>query len=279
MRIRSVLIKRILQQKSGLFGGLLILAFLGMAFAPMLFSPFDPLETHKAFRLEPPNSQFWFGTDELGRDILSRIIWGCRISLTTSFFTVVVANFFGTFLGLVSGYYGGFRDNVIMRLMDILFSFPFVILAILIIAITGSGAVTVILCLSVAYLPYSARVARGAVLSVKEIQYVEAAKAAGATDLRIILKHILPNIAATLIVMITMNFAFVLLAESALQFLGFGVAPPAPSWGLMLKESRRFLELAPWTAIFPGLAIALAVVGFNLMGDGLRDFLDPKMRD
>jgi len=276
---RSILLKRILRQKSGILGAMLIIAILSMAVAPGLFAPQDPLERFKTHRLEPPNVKFWCGTDDLGRDLLSRIIWGSRVSLLTSFLTVIVTNFCGTLLGLLGGYYGGLRDNAIMRFMDVMFSFPFILLAILIIAISGPGLVPVVVCLSIGYLPYSARVARGAVLSVKENQYVEAAKAAGASDFRIILKYILPNIAATLIVFVTMNFAFVLLAESALQFLGFGVAPPTPSWGLMLREARRFLELAPWMAIFPGLAIALAVVGFNLLGDGLRDFLDPKMRE
>ena len=279
MSNRSILIKRLLREKSGLVGVLLIVGFLTVAIAPGIFAPYDPIEMHNKHRLEPPSKQFWCGTDEFGRDVLSRILWGCRMSLLTSFLTVVVTNICGTILGLIGGYYGGFRDNIIMRFMDVLFSFPFILLAILIIAISGPSLSSVVACLAIAYLPYSARVARGAVLAAKENQYVEAAKAAGATDLRIILKYILPNITATLTVFVTINFAFVLLAESGLQFLGFGVAPPTPSWGLMLREARRFLELAPWTAIFPGLAIALAVVGFNLLGDGMRDFFDPKMRD
>ena len=278
MYSNHILLKRITREKSGLIGLFLIVSFLVMAMAPGIFSPYDPIEMDKKHRLEPPSWQYWCGTDEFGRDILSRIIWGCRMSLLTSFLTVVVTNFFGTILGLIGGYYGGIRDNIIMRFMDILFSFPFILLAILIIAISGPSLASVVTCLAIAYLPYSARVARGAVLAIKENQYVEAAKAAGATDFRIIRKYILPNITATLTVFVTINFAFVLLAESGLQFLGFGVAPPTPSWGLMLRESRRFLELAPWTAIFPGLAIALAVIGFNLLGDGMRDFLDPKMR-
>jgi len=277
--MRNILLKRIYKEKSGLMGAFLIAGFLIVAIAPGLFAPYDPLEMHGKHRLEPPSNQFWCGTDEFGRDILSRIIWGCRMSLLTSFLTVVVTNFCGIILGLIGGYFGGIRDNIIMRFMDVIFSFPFILLAILIIAISGPSMASVVVCLAVAYLPYSARVARGAVLTVKENQYVEAAQAAGASDLRIILKYILPNISDTLIVFVTINFAFVLLAESGLQFLGFGVAPPTPSWGLLLREARRFLELAPWAAIFPGLAIAMAVVGFNLLGDGMRDFFDPKMRE
>jgi ABC-type dipeptide/oligopeptide/nickel transport system permease subunit len=275
---KQVLLKRILRQKSGLFGAFLILLFLTTAAFPGLFSNYDPLEMNKKHRLEAPSGQFWFGTDEFGRDIFSRVIYGSRVSLFISFFTVVLANFGGIILGVLGGYFGGMRDNVIMRLMDVLFSFPFILLAILIIAITGPGVFNVIISLAVAYLPYSARIARGAVLAVKESQYVEAAKASGASDLRVIGKYIMPNITAPIVVYVTMSFAFALLSEAGLQFLGLGARPPTPSWGLMLNETRGIIEFAPWTGIFPGGAIALAVVGFNLFGDGLRDLLDPKMK-
>jgi peptide/nickel transport system permease protein len=162
--------------------------------------------------------------------------------------------------------------------MDIMFSFPFILLAILIIAITGPGVFNVIISLAVAYLPYSARIARGAVMAVRESQYVEAARASGASDARVIVKYIMPNITAPIVVYVTMSFAFALLAEAGLQFLGLGARPPTPSWGLMLNETRGIIEFAPWTGVFPGLAIALAVIGFNLFGDGLRDLLDPKMK-
>ena len=275
---KKVLLKRILRQKSGLLGAFLILLFLTAAAFPGLFSTYDPLEMNKEHRLEAPSAQFWFGTDEFGRDIFSRVIYGSRVSLFISFFTVVLANIGGIILGVLGGYFGGLRDNVIMRLMDVLFSFPFILLAILIIAITGPGVFNVITSLAVAYLPYSARIARGAVLAVKESQYVEAAKASGASDLRVIGKYILPNITAPIVVYVTMSFAFALLSEAGLQFLGLGARPPTPSWGLMLNETRGIIEFAPWTGVFPGLAIALAVVGFNLFGDGLRDLLDPKMK-
>jgi peptide/nickel transport system permease protein len=274
----EVLVKRILRQKSGLLGVFLILLFLTTAAFPGLFSTYDPLEMNKKHRLEAPSAQFWFGTDEFGRDIFSRVIYGSRVSLFISFFTVVLANIGGIILGVLGGYFGGLRDNFIMRLMDVLFSFPFILLAILIIAITGPGVFNVIISLAVAYLPYSARIARGAVLAVKENQYVEAAKASGASDLRVIGKYILPNITAPIVVYVTMSFAFALLSEAGLQFLGLGARPPTPSWGLMLNETRGIIEFAPWTGIFPGLAIAMAVIGFNLFGDGLRDLLDPKMK-
>ena len=276
---KKVLLKRILRQKSGLLGAFLILLFLTTAAFPGLFSNYDPLEMNKKHRLEPPSAQFWFGTDEFGRDIFSRVIFGSRVSLIISFFTVMLANIGGIVLGVLGGYFGGLWDNVIMRLMDVLFSFPFILLAILIIAITGPGVFNVIISLAVAYLPYSARIARGAVLAVKESQYVEAAKASGASDLRVIGKYILPNITAPIVVYVTMSFAFALLSEAGLQFLGLGARPPTPSWGLMLNETRGIIEFAPWTGVFPGLAIALAVVGFNLFGDGLRDLLDPKMKE
>ena len=275
---KEVLVKRVLRQKSGLLGAFLILLFLSTAALPGLFSNYDPLEMNKKHRLEAPSAQFWFGTDEFGRDIFSRVVCGSRVSLFISFFTVVLANIGGIILGVLGGYFGGLRDNIIMRLMDVMFSFPFILLAILIIAITGPGVFNVIISLAVAYLPYSARIARGAVLAVKESQYVEAARASGASDLRVIGKYIMPNITAPIVVYVTMSFAFAMLAEAGLQFLGLGARPPTPSWGLMLNETRGIIEFAPWTGIFPGLAIAMAVIGFNLFGDGLRDLLDPKMK-
>lgn len=275
---KTVLLRRILCQKSGLLGAFLILLFLTTAALPGLFSNYDPLEMNKKHRLEAPSAQFWFGTDEFGRDIFSRVVYGSRVSLFISFFTVVLANIGGIILGVLGGYFGGLRDNIIMRLMDVMFSFPFILLAILIIAITGPGVFNVIISLAVAYLPYSARIARGAVLGVKESQYVEAARASGASDLRVIGKYIMPNITAPIVVYVTMSFAFALLSEAGLQFLGLGARPPTPSWGLMLNETRGIIEFAPWAGIFPGLAIALAVIGFNLFGDGLRDLLDPKMK-
>ena len=275
---KQVFLRRMLRQKSGILGALLILLFLTTAAFPGLFSKYDPLEMNKKHRLEPPSVQFLFGTDEFGRDIFSRVIFGSRVSLFISFFTVVLANLGGIILGVVGGYFGGLRDNIIMRLMDIMFSFPFILLAILIIAITGPGVFNVIISLAVAYLPYSARIARGAVMAVRESQYVEAARASGAGDLRVIVKYIMPNITAPIVVYVTMSFAFALLAEAGLQFLGLGARPPTPSWGLMLNETRGIIEFAPWTGIFPGLAIALAVIGFNLFGDGLRDLFDPKMK-
>jgi len=275
---RTVLRRRILRQKSGLLGAFLILLFLTTAALPGLFANYDPLEMNKKHRLEAPSAQFWFGTDEFGRDIFSRVVHGSRVSLFISFFTVVLANIGGIVLGVLGGYFGGWRDNIIMRLMDVMFSFPFILLAILIIAITGPGVFNVIISLAVAYLPYSARIARGAVLAVKESQYVEAARASGASDLRVIGKYIMPNITAPIVVYVTMSFAFALLSEAGLQFLGLGARPPTPSWGLMLNETRGIIEFAPWAGIFPGLAIALAVIGFNLFGDGLRDLLDPKMK-
>jgi peptide/nickel transport system permease protein len=276
---KMILLRRIMRQKSGVFGAFLILLFLTSAAFPGLFAKNDPLEMNKSHRLEAPSAQFFFGTDEFGRDIFSRVIHGSRVSLFISFFTVVLANMGGIIMGVTGGYFGGARDNIIMRLMDVLFSFPFILLAIMIIAITGPGIFNVIISLGVAWLPFSARIARGAVLAVKESQYVEAAKASGASDLRVIVKYIMPNITAPIVVYVTMSFAFVLLSEAGLQFLGLGARPPTPSWGLMLNETRGIIEFAPWTGIFPGVAIALAVIGFNLFGDGLRDLLDPKIKD
>jgi peptide/nickel transport system permease protein len=228
---------------------------------------------HPKARLQPPNRTFLLGTDEFGRDILSRIIWGSRLSLKISFLSVGLAALGGIPLGLLSGYYGGILDAILMRIMDVIFAFPVILLAILILAMLGSTVSNLILVLGLIYLPAFTRLTRGATLSMKEKPHIESARALGASDLRIILRHILPNITSPLTVHFTLNLAFAILAEAALNFLGLGTRPPTPSWGLMLSSSLKLLQIAPWLAIFPGLAIAWAVLGFNLLGDGLREWL------
>jgi peptide/nickel transport system permease protein len=218
------------------------------------------------------------GTDEFGRDILSRLIHGARVSLRVAILSVAAAGILGSSLGILSGYAGGSVDNLAMRIMDVIFAFPAILLALGIVAVLGAGSNNVIVALTLVYLPIFARVARGPVLSTKEMEYVTAAHATGSSSIRIVTRHILPNISAPIIVQVSLALSWAILTEAALSFLGLGTQPPQPSWGNMLSESRTLMELAPWTAISPGAAIMLAILGFNLLGDSLRDVLDPRLK-
>jgi peptide/nickel transport system permease protein len=229
-------------------------------------------------RMTAPNQQYLLGTDDFGRDILSRIIYGSRISLGVGLVSVVIAVLLGTPIGLLAGYSGGWFDEISMRIMDILYSFPGIILAMLITAMLGPSLTNTMISIGIVYAPGFSRVIRGPVLSEKERDYVTASRALGAGHLRILFRHILPNVLAPFIVATTVTFSFALLSEAALSFLGLGAQPPEPSWGTMLLTGKRFMEVAPWTAIFPGIAIMLAVLGSNLLGDALRDVLDPRMK-
>jgi peptide/nickel transport system permease protein len=219
------------------------------------------------------------GTDSLGRDLLSRVIYGARISLEIQIVAVMIALIAGTIIGMIGGYYGGALDHTIMRMMDILLAFPGIFLAIAIVAVLGTGLTNPMLAAGIYYIPQFARVVRGSVISLKEREFVEAARAAGETDSNILFRYILPNSMAPLIVQTSLRMATVLLTASGLSFLGLGVQPPAPEWGAMLSNSRDYLITAPDAAIVPGLAIMFVVMGFNLFGDGLRDALDPRLRD
>jgi peptide/nickel transport system permease protein len=229
--------------------------------------------------LKAPDREHLLGTDPLGRDVLSRVIYGARISLQIQIVAVVIAMFVGTILGMVGGYYGGTFDNLIMRLMDILLAFPGIFLAIAIIAVLGPGLANLMLAAGVYSIPQFARIVRGAVLSLKEKEFVEAARAVGEKDFNILLRYLLPNSMAPIIVQTTLRMATVLLTASGLSFLGLGVQPPTPEWGAMLSNARAYLITAPHVATVPGLAIMLVVMGFNLFGDGLRDSLDPRLID
>ncbi len=219
------------------------------------------------------------GTDEFGRDILSRLMAGATNSLRVAVLSVAISCILGTALGMIAGYGGGWLDNIIMRVMDLFFAFPAILLALSIVAALGPGWTNTILAISVVYTPIFARVTRGPVLSTKAIEFVEAARAIGARHPRILLRHILPNVTAPIIVQTSLALSWAMLTEAALSFLGLGTIPPDPSWGSMLSDSRELMELAPWMAISPGLAIMLGVLGFNLLGDGLRDALDPRLRN
>jgi peptide/nickel transport system permease protein len=238
----------------------------------------NPVQIVGANRMAGPSWSSPLGADTVGRDLLSRIVFGARLSLQVSALSVAIALLGGSFLGLVAGYAGGWIDQVIMRTMDVLFAFPAVLLALGVVAALGPNPSNVVVAIGLVYTPIFARVVRGPVLALKEREFVEAARALGARPARIITRHLLPNLLSVLIVQTSIALSWAVLTEASLSFLGLSAQPPAPSWGVMLNEGRQSLELAPHLAIFPGLAIMLAVLGFNLLGDGLRDVLDPRLR-
>lgn len=264
-------------QAVGLIGIALVTLFVLLSIAAPLLSPFDPI-AQPAERLQPPDRLHWLGTDEFGRDILSRIIYGSRVSLQVGVISVGIALVIGGALGLVAGYYRGWIDSVTGRLVDIMFAFPAIILIIVLAGVLGPSLTTSMLAIGIVYAPIFARIVRGPTLSVMQQQYVEGAQAIGVHQLQVMLRYVLPNIAAPIIVQATLSFSTAILAEATLSFLGLGTQPPNPSWGTMLGSGRKFMELAPWVAVYPGLAIALAVLGWNLFGDALRDALDPRLQ-
>jgi len=241
-------------------------------------APYDPTEMKVADALKRPSLAHPFGTDRFGRDVLSRTIHGSRIALGVAISSIGLALVVGTILGLAGGYVGGTTDLVIGRAMDVLFSFPTLILAIGIAAMLGPGLDNAALAIAVVYAPLFSRVVRGPVIAERAKEYAVAALGLGAGSFRVVLRHILPNVLAPLIVQTSVSLAYAILTEAALSYLGLGTQPPAPSWGTMLNEGRTYLETAPWMSVFPGLAIMLAVLGFNLLGDGLRSALDPQLR-
>ncbi len=270
--------KRLLRNFAFTSGLLLTVLLVLAALAAPLLSPYDPNDQDTARRLEKPSNQHLLGLDDLGRDVLSRVVWGARVSLRVGFSVVLLASLIGVTLGAISGYFGGAVDVLVMRLCDILLAFPGILLAIALVAVLGPSLNNVILALAtIGWVGY-ARLVRGQVLKVREMEYVTAAKAMGAKSPRVIIRHVLPNVINPVIVMATLGLAGAILSEAALSFLGLGVQPPTPSWGAMLTAGRRYLGLANHLAIFPGAAIMLAVMGLNFLGDGLIDALDPKYR-
>jgi peptide/nickel transport system permease protein len=270
--------KRLLKNFAFTSGLILTVALIIVALAAPLVAPHDPNQQETSRRLEAPSKQHLLGLDDLGRDVFSRIVWGSRVSLRVGFSVVLIAATIGVTLGAISGYFGGLVDVAVMRLCDILLAFPGILLAIALVAVLGPSLNNVILALAtIGWVGY-ARLVRGQVLKVREMEYVTAAKALGAKSPRVILLHVLPNVMNPVIVMATLGLAGAILAEAALSFLGLGVQPPTPSWGAMLTSGRRYLGLANHLAIFPGAAIMLAVMGLNFLGDGLIDALDPKYR-
>jgi peptide/nickel transport system permease protein len=276
-RTREVL--RLLRHNRLAMAGVVIIALLVFftLFGPAL-SRYDPVAIDMSARLQPPSLEHLFGTDDFGRDVLSRVLSGAAVSLKVGLIAVGISLTVGTAAGAISGYYGGLLDEGIMRLMDVLFAFPAILLAIAILAALGPGVSNAMIAIGIVYTPIFARITRGSVLTVREEVYIEAARASGCRDRRIMSRHILPNVTAPIIVETTLSLAFAILAEAALSFLGLGTQPPDPSWGRMLSESRGYILDAPWLGIFPGLAIMFTVMGFNFLGDGLRDALDPRLK-
>jgi peptide/nickel transport system permease protein len=257
--------------------GLFALIVIAAVFAQQV-APYDPLQVHVRDRLQLPSTTYLLGTDELGRDLLSRIIYGARISLAVGVVAVAIATVFGVLLGLVGGFFGGKVDAVIMRTMDAVLAFPAVILALAIISALGPSAVNAMLAIGIVTIPSFARITRGSLLSLKEKEFVEASRSAGATSAHLMFRVLLPNTLSPILVQCSIAFANAILTEAALSFLGLGVQPPTPSWGSMLDFGRKYLAQTPWYSVSAGAAIFLAVLSLNLLGDGLRDALDPRLR-
>ena len=268
---------RLVQNRSFTIGVTVVFVFALIAVFADALAPFDPLRNSFRTRLRPPDATYWFGTDHFGRDILSRVIHGARISLTIGFATALTTGVLGTLIGATAGFFRSL-DNPVMRLMDALMAFPAILLAITVSAVLGASVTNVVIALSVATTPHTARIVRASVLVIREMEFVEAARALGATELRVLLRHVLPNALGPLTVRLTYVFATAILAEAAMSFVGVGPPPPAPSFGSIIAQGRDFIADAPWITLFPGLAIIAAVLGLNLLGDGLRDVLDPRMR-
>ena len=271
-------LRRLLQRKGAVVGLVVIAAMIVLALLAPLLAPYDPIATSWTLVRKPPSALHWFGTDDLGRDILSRVSYGTRASLMAGAISVGIAFGVGVPIGLLSGYRGGFVDALISRITDAMLACPFLILAIALAAFLGPSLSNAMIAIGITTTPIFVRLTRGQTLNVKVEDYVEAARAVGTPPWRIAQMHILPNIMPALLVQATLSIAAAIIAEAALSFLGLGQQPPAPSWGSMLNAAQRFLTNAPWMALWPGLAIFLVVLSFNLVGDGLRDALDPRER-
>jgi peptide/nickel transport system permease protein len=273
---RRSLARRALRHPLVVTGGCIVALLALVAIFGRWLAPYDPMSMNFAARFAPPSLAHLFGTDDFGRDVFSRVVYGAAVSFKVAFIAVGISGTVGVLLGLTAGFLGGWIDELVMRIMDVLFAFPAVLLAITVMAILGRGVGNAMVAIAIVYIPIFARVTRGAVISVRGREYVTAARAMGQGPWRIMLRHVLPNALGPIIVQTSLSLAFAILAEAALSFFGLGTQPPDPSWGRMLSVGRSFLDQAPWMGIFPGLAIMVAVLGFNLLGDGLRDVLDPR---
>ncbi len=271
--------KRLKKSKSSMLGLVIVVVLLFFAvFAPFI-APHDPIVGELSQRQTAPNSTYLLGTDSQGRDVLSRILYGAKISVQIGVISVGIALVIGTILGLISGYFGGYPDMIIMRLIDIMLAFPTILLALAIVSVLGPNLTNAMIAVGVVNIPRFARIVRSSVLSVKENEYIEAARSIGSTDFQIITKHILPNCLAPILVQTTLAVGTAILEAAGLSFLGLGAQPPKAEWGAMLADSRGYMRQAPWSVMFPGFAIMMTVLGFNLLGDGLRDALDPRLKE
>jgi ABC-type dipeptide/oligopeptide/nickel transport system permease subunit len=273
-----VVLRRAASARLAPFGALVVLvAVVTAALAPLL-APYDPLKQDLRNTLARPDRAHPLGTDNVGRDVLSRVIWGTRISLAAGFVSVAIATMAGSLLGLLAGFWGGRADDLVMRLMDAVLSFPPLVLALALGAVLGAGLTGVLIALGTVYTPTFARLMRAQVLAIKAREYVEAARALGAPGWRIACRHVVPNAATPIVVQASLSVAFAILAEASLSFLGLGIQPPAASWGSMINAGRGYLQQAPWIAFGPGAALFIMVVGLNFVGDAIRDALDPRLR-
>jgi peptide/nickel transport system permease protein len=270
--------KRLSKNKAAVVGGFFILLFIVVSIVGPFLTTKDPTEVMVLNKLQPPSAEFWFGTDNFGRDIFTRIIHGMSLTLKVGFLSVAIGGSIGVIFGIVSGYYGGKIDTIIMRVMDVLLAFPGILLALAIVSVLGGSLQNVIIAVAVFSVPAFARIVRSSTLSVRQLEYIDAVKALGASDFRIIFKHILPNVVSPIIVQATLRIATAVLTASGLSFLGLGAQPPEPEWGAMLNDGRTYMKTAPHLMLFPGMMIAIVVLAFNIFGDGLRDALDPKMK-
>ena len=270
--------RRLSRDRAAVAGLVVVALLVVIALLAPTIAPYDPIDQSFRIKLQAPSAEHLLGTDEFGRDVLSRILVGTRVALAVGIIPVLIAMVIGVSLGLVSGYFGGASDQVVMRLIDILLAFPWLLLAIGIVAILGPGIQNVIIAVAIVYIPAFARIVRGSVLSIKEKEYVEAARAMGQPNTQIIVRHVLANAWAPIIVLSTLSIGQAIIYAAGLSFIGLGTQPPYADWGVMLKSGQEYLRDAPWLGFFPGLAILITVLAFNLFGDGLRDALDPRLR-
>ncbi|RPI22799.1 MAG: ABC transporter permease, partial [Actinobacteria bacterium] len=264
----------VLRNPNGAVASVIVAIFLVMAVAGTWLAPYDPNELNTGLPIEGPTKEHWFGTDELGRDQLSRVIDAAGVAMAVSIISVSLALIVGTGFGILAGYAGGWTDKVLVRVMDVLFSFPTLLLAIVIVAVLGPGLVTASIAIAIVYTPRFSRVARGSTLGVKNDLYIEASRLSGVRPIRIATRHVIPNIAAPMIVLAALSMSTAQLGYAALSFLGLGTNPPQADYGSMLARARNFMTIAPWMIIFPAIALVLLIIGFNLLGDALRDVLD-----
>lgn len=271
--------KRLKKSKSSMFGLFIVALLLFFAVFAPLIAPHDPIVGDLTLRHNAPSMDYFMGTDSQGRGVLSRILYGAKISVQIGVISVGIALIIGTFLGLISGYYGGIIDMLVMRLIDIMLAFPTILLALAIVSILGPNLTNAMIAVGVVNIPRFARIVRSSVLSVKENEYIEAARSIGDTDAQIITRHILPNCLAPILVQTTLAIGTAILEAAGLSFLGLGAQPPTAEWGAMLANARGYMRQAPWSVMYPGVAIMVTVLGFNLLGDGLRDALDPRLKE